>query len=196
MLHGAKYQYPNLDSQYVDAKTPITIICTEHGEFDASPDNHIEEALVLASIQSKATHASRNAEQCCQILTELLCQLLNGKPLPSTLEQTSKRQMNNEVSTMMRRNIIEESEVDIQSDGYVINTLHAALWSTLTTDSFESAVLRACNLGDDADTTAAVAGQIAGAMYGYSNIPQDLKVGLMDERKLYVTSQFLYQRFE
>jgi ADP-ribosylglycohydrolase len=51
-------------------------------------------------------------------------------------------------------------------------------------------------LGDDADTTAAVAGQIAGAMYGYSNIPQDLKVGLMDERKLYVTSQFLYQRFE
>jgi len=51
-------------------------------------------------------------------------------------------------------------------------------------------VLRACNLGDDADTTAAVAGQIAGAMYGHSNIPQDLKVDLMDERKLYVTSQF------
>jgi len=51
-------------------------------------------------------------------------------------------------------------------------------------------VLRACNLGDDADTTAAVAGQIAGAMYGHSNIPHDLKVDLMDERKLYVTSQF------
>ncbi len=41
MVHGAKYQCPNLDSQYVDAKTPITIICTEHGEFDASPDNHL-----------------------------------------------------------------------------------------------------------------------------------------------------------
>ena len=55
-------------------------------------------------------------------------------------------------------------------------------------------MLRACNLGDDADTTAAVAGQIAGAMYGYSNIPQDLKVGLMDERKLYVTSQLFSRK--
>jgi ADP-ribosylglycohydrolase len=98
---------------------------------------------------------------------------------------------NNEISLMMHRNIVEESEDDTQSSGYVINTLHAALWSTLTTDSFESAVLRACNLGDDSDTTAAVAGQIAGAMCGYSNIPQDLKDGLIDERKLYVTSQFL-----
>ena len=101
--------------------------------------------------------------------------------------------MNSEISTMMRRNIVEESEDDIQSNGYVINTLHAALWSTLTTKSFNHAVLRACNLGDDADTTAAVAGQIAGAIYGYSNIPQDLKDGLKDERKLYVTSQFLSQ---
>ena len=64
----------------------------------------------------------------------------------------------------------------------------------LTTDSFGSAVLRACNLGDDADTTAAVAGQIAGAMYGHANIPQELKVGLMDERKLYVTSQFFSRK--
>ena len=156
--------------------------------------DNIEEALALASLQSKATHAARHAEQCCQILTELLCQLLNGKPLPSALEQTHKRQLNSEISTMMRRNIVEESEDDIQSDGYVINTLHAALWSTLTTDSFESAVLRACNLGDDADTTAAVAGQIAGAMYGHSNIPHDLKVDLMDERKLYVTSQFFSRK--
>ena len=156
--------------------------------------NNIREALVLASIQSKATHASRHAEQCCQILTELLCLLLNGRPLMSALEQIRASQVNTEISAMMRRNIVEESEADIQSGGYVINTLHAALWSTLTTDSFEKAVLRACNLGDDADTTAAVAGQIVGAMCGYSKIPQDLKNGLMDERKLYVTSQFLSQR--
>jgi len=109
------------------------------------------------------------------------------------VEQAHNRPRNNEISMMMHRNIVEESADDIQSGGYVINTLHAALWSNLTADSFESAVLRACNLGDDADTTAAVAGQIAGAIYGYSNIPQDLKDGLKDERKLYVTSQFLSQ---
>lgn len=41
MVHGTKYQYPDLDGQYVNAKTPIKIICTEHGQFDATPDNHL-----------------------------------------------------------------------------------------------------------------------------------------------------------
>ena len=59
------------------------------------------------------------------------------------------------------------------------------------TCTFEDAVLKAVNLGDDADTTGAVAGQIAGACYGYSSIPKSLKSGLIDERKLYVTSQLL-----
>ena len=153
--------------------------------------DNVEVALALAGRQSKATHASRHAEQCCQILAELLCHLFNGKPLLWAVEQVNNRPRNNEISMMMLRNIVEESEDDIQSGGYVIDTLHAALWSNLTTDSFENAVLRACNLGDDADTTAAVAGQIAGAKCGYSNIPRDLKDGLKDERKLYVTSQFL-----
>ena len=110
------------------------------------------------------------------------------------VKQTYDRPSNNEINMMMHRNIVHESEDDIKSGGYVVNTLHAALWSNLTTNSFESAVLKACNLGDDADTTGAVAGQIAGAMCGYSNIPQDLKDGLKEERKLYVTSQFLSQR--
>lgn len=153
----------------------------------------IEEAVALAGLQSRATHASRHAEECCQILAELLCHLINETSLPSAISQTHKRQVNSKISEMMHRNIVDESEDDIRSGGYVIDTLHAALWSNLTTDSFEGAVLRASNLGDDADTTAAVAGQIAGAMYGYSNIPKDLKDGLKDERKLYVTSQFLIQ---
>ena len=152
---------------------------------------NIEEAVVLAGLQSKATHASHHAEQCCQILAELLCHLINGKPLMCAVKQTHDRPSNNEINMMMHRNMVDESEDDIKSGGYVVNTLHAALWSNLTTNSFESAVLRACNLGDDADTTGAVAGQIAGAMCGYSNIPQDLKDGLKEERKLYVTSQFL-----
>ena len=49
----------------------------------------------------------------------------------SAVEQIRESQVNNEISAMMRRNIVEESEDDIQSGGYVINTLHAALWSTL-----------------------------------------------------------------
>ena len=79
----------------------------------------------------------------------------------------------------------------IRSSGYVIDTLQAAIWAVLTTQSFEAALLKAVNLGDDADTVGAVTGQIAGAIYGYSKVPKSLKDGLIDERKLYVTSQFL-----
>ena len=73
----------------------------------------------------------------------------------------------------------------------LLNTLQAALWAVETSQSFEEAVLKAVNLGDDADTVGAVAGQIAGARYGYTNVPDKLKQGLINERELYVTSQFL-----
>ncbi len=59
----------------------------------------------------------------------------------------------------------------IRGSGYVVESLEAALWCFDTTDSFEAAILQAANLGDDADTTAAICGQIAGAFYGESGIP-------------------------
>ncbi|EGO96885.1 ADP-ribosylglycohydrolase family protein, partial [Acidiphilium sp. PM] len=59
----------------------------------------------------------------------------------------------------------------VESTGYVVNTLQAALWSFTQGDDFESVILRAVNLGGDADTIAAVAGQIAGATWGLSAIP-------------------------
>jgi ADP-ribosyl-[dinitrogen reductase] hydrolase len=60
---------------------------------------------------------------------------------------------------------------DIQGTGYVVECLEAALWCFTQTQSFKEAVLLAANLGDDADTTAAVCGQIAGAHYGVGDIP-------------------------
>lgn len=59
----------------------------------------------------------------------------------------------------------------IRSTGYVIDTLEAALWSVGTTNSFEAALVTAVNLGGDADTVGAVAGQLAGALYGAAAIP-------------------------
>jgi ADP-ribosyl-[dinitrogen reductase] hydrolase len=62
---------------------------------------------------------------------------------------------------------------DIRGTGYCIDALEAALWSVAGADDFRQAVLRAANLGDDADTTAAIAGQLAGARWGASGIPAD-----------------------
>jgi len=59
----------------------------------------------------------------------------------------------------------------IRSSGYVIDTLEAAMWAVYSTNSFEDALVLAVNLGEDSDTVGAVTGQLAGALYGYSNIP-------------------------
>ncbi len=60
----------------------------------------------------------------------------------------------------------------IKSSGYVVDTLEAALWAVGGSNTFEEAVLKAVNLGDDADTVGAVAGQIAGALWGLGAIPE------------------------
>lgn len=64
-------------------------------------------------------------------------------------------------------------EDEIKSGGYVVNTLEAAMWCFLNTDNFADCVLKAVNLGYDTDTTAAVAGSIAGAYYGVEGIPTE-----------------------
>lgn len=60
----------------------------------------------------------------------------------------------------------------IKSSGYVVDTLEAAVWCVITTDSYAECVLKAVNLGEDTDTVAAVAGGLAGALYGLDGIPQ------------------------
>jgi ADP-ribosyl-[dinitrogen reductase] hydrolase len=72
----------------------------------------------------------------------------------------------------------------IASSGYVIHCLEAAAWCFLRTDSFRDAVLLAVNLGDDADTTGAVCGQIAGAFYGEEGIPNEWLKRLVKAREI------------
>ncbi len=61
----------------------------------------------------------------------------------------------------------------IKSSGYVVDALEAAVWSLINTDSFDKALLKAVNLGDDSDTVGAIAGGLAGLFYGYGAIPKD-----------------------
>ena len=62
---------------------------------------------------------------------------------------------------------------DIKSGGYVVHTLEAAIWCLRTTSNYKDCVLKAVNLGDDTDTVAAIAGGLAGALYGYDAIPKE-----------------------
>ena len=73
---------------------------------------------------------------------------------------------------------------EIRSSGYVVDTLEAALWCVLNTDSYQECVLKAVNLGRDTDTVAAVAGGLAGALYGYDAIPEEWRKAL--QRRDYI----------
>lgn len=87
----------------------------------------------------------------------------------------NKKNFSKEVSYFMRlcnfQTLKETKEHEIQSSGYVVHTLEASFWCILNSSSYEECVLKAVNLGDDTDTTAAVAGGLAGILYGYEGIP-------------------------
>lgn len=79
----------------------------------------------------------------------------------------------NEYRRILKDDIYLYNEDDISSSGYVVHTLEAALWSFITTDNFKDCIIKAVNLGDDADTVGAVVGGIAGIYYGYENTPSN-----------------------
>ena len=66
------------------------------------------------------------------------------------------------------------NSLSVGSSGYVVDTFVAAMWCLLTTDNYRDCVLKAVNLGSDTDTTAAVAGGLAGIMYGLEGIPDEV----------------------
>jgi ADP-ribosyl-[dinitrogen reductase] hydrolase len=72
---------------------------------------------------------------------------------------------------LLQEDISAAPESSIGSSGYVLHTLEATIWSLLTTDRFDAAVLRAVNLGEDTDTTGAVTGGLAALLYGGGAIP-------------------------
>lgn len=116
---------------------------------------------------SKLTHAHEISQKACCIYVDIAKRLLNGEDINDILLLLSYQVPFNRLLCLASL-----SEPFIQSSGYVVHTLEAALWCLVNTNTFEQCVLKAVNLGDDTDTTAAVAGGLAGIIYGYDNIPK------------------------
>lgn len=133
------------------------------------------EVLEKARVSSEVTHGAFEACNACETLAIWLIQGIKGEP----------QQLNNRLMGM--------NSSLIQSTGYVAHTMIAAQWAVLNTDNFNDAVLMAANLGDDADTTAAVAGQIAGAKYGMSGIREDWLEKLAWREQIVDLADRLYQ---
>jgi ADP-ribosyl-[dinitrogen reductase] hydrolase len=131
----------------------------------------LEKILNFAGDSSRTTHGAQECIDACQLLAEMIFCALSGIKREDILFNTTVTLSSPKVAAIAGGEYRQKSVAQIKGTGYVVQSLEAALWCFYQTDTFESAILQAANLGDDADTTAAICGQIAGAFYGESGIP-------------------------
>lgn len=141
---------------------------------------HDDSLSLNAAMSSAVTHGSLECISACQVMAVIIGGLIRGESKETVLSPTYEPLSRIPGLAPKIAEIISGSyrTKDVKGTGYVVESLEAALWAFWKHDSFEETVLAAVNLGRDADTTAAVAGQFAGALYGYSGIPQPLIDGL------------------
>ena len=129
-------------------------------------------AREIAAAQSRATHCSIFSEQICVAMMDILTGLIAGKSWSVVTGDITSLEVASEIKHIFQGSWKDKSRDQISSSGYVVDTFEAALWAVESTGTFEEAVIAAVNLGHDADTVGAVAGQLAGALYGIDAIPQ------------------------
>ena len=136
-------------------------------------------------VVSALTHGHIRAALCCLYYLILLDELIAKKDKTQAYTSTQirfnnflkERQINPKEKQLLKRlchgNIADLEEASIQSDGYVLHSLEAVVWCLMRYDSYSETVLAAVNLGGDTDTTAAIVGGLAGALYGLEEIPKE-----------------------
>ena len=147
----------------------------------------IAEAIHYSSESSRTTHAAPECVDACRYFALLLCRAFAGHEKEALLAPPEAEfttvPLAPKIAAIANGSYFTKPRDRIVGSGYVVNSLEAALWCFAQTTTYEDAILTAVNLGDDADTTAAICGQIAGAYYGMSSIPASwlAKVALRGE---------------
>jgi ADP-ribosyl-[dinitrogen reductase] hydrolase len=132
----------------------------------------IDAAERFAAESSKTTHGAAECVEAGRLLARIMMWALLGHPKDAVvLADRGSFGGSPKLVAIAQGDYRRKPEAAIRGSGYVVESLEAALWCFGHTDTFQEAVLRAANLGDDADTTAAVCGQVAGAYYGETGIP-------------------------
>ena len=128
-----------------------------------------------AAASSRPTHAARRPVDACKLLAAMTAALIRGEPPPAVFDPGfwSQGDLHEAVAAVARGSWRGKEPPAIRGTGYCVAALEAAIWAVAGAQDFRDAILRATNLGDDADTTAAIAGQLAGAAHGASGIPAE-----------------------
>ncbi len=138
-------------------------------------------AMRMAGASARTTHGAPAAVDAARAFGAILAGLLRGEPKEAVLAPDyvgprgrvwdGGRRLHREVALVLAGSYKDREPPAIQGRGYAVRALEAALWAFDRGADFADVVRRAANLGDDADTTAAIAGQLAGACYGVRGIP-------------------------
>jgi ADP-ribosyl-[dinitrogen reductase] hydrolase len=131
----------------------------------------IEKVVDSSAESSKTTHGAPEAVDACRLFGVMLSKSLAGMSKEEILDQNDYEPVTPKLRAIAKGSYKEKAESQVVGSGYVVQSLEAALYCFYQTTNYRDAILQAANLGDDADTTAAVCGQIAGAYYGKSGIP-------------------------
>ncbi|AMV35818.1 ADP-ribosylglycohydrolase family protein [Planctomyces sp. SH-PL62] len=146
----------------------------------------VEELARLAAESSVVTHASPHCVSACRYMAVVTAALIEGEDREAVLAPDwpplrridAAEPLHPLIREVARGSFRGKEPPQIRGTGWVVESLEAALWAFAGASTFEEAVLRAVNLGDDADTTGAVCGQLAGAFWGEAQIPPPLRLGL------------------
>jgi ADP-ribosyl-[dinitrogen reductase] hydrolase len=143
----------------------------------------IELAIHNAGESSRTTHAAPTTIDACRYFAGLLLGALTGRSKEELLssffypgpdpEYWKRHPLSPEIAEIANGSFKQKQPPAIIGNGFVVRSLEAALWAFYRSDSFRDGALRAVNLGNDADTTGAIYGQLAGAFYGVNGIPGD-----------------------
>ena len=132
---------------------------------------------------SRTTHPAVECVEACGAYGRLIAAAIGGASrteLYVLAADLAEQVTNPGLATILRGSYRVKERDEISSSGYVLHSLEAALWAFARTDDFLEGALLAVNLGDDADTVGAIYGQLAGALYGRSGIPESWRNRLHD----------------
>lgn len=129
-------------------------------------------AIQWAGESSRTTHGAPECIESSQLLAAMICSALSGRSKDEVLfGHDPDRYQSPKVRAIAAGKYREKKSEAISGSGYVIHCLEASAWCLWQSSTFRDAILMAVNLGDDADSTGAVCGQLAGAIYGEEGIP-------------------------
>ena len=133
-----------------------------------------DDVVAFAAASSRPTHPATRPVDACKVLAALTAALIRGESWEAVSDAGFWKQepLHPEVEAVARGSWRGKEPPAIRGTGYCVDALEAAIWAVAGAADFKTAILRAANLGDDADTTAAIAGQLAGARFGASGIPE------------------------